>query len=581
MAQVPYKQQVQTNAVPGVRVTERAPIEAFGGGQALAATTNAAQGVLKASADVFHDERRKANETVGKGFDRDLKNWRNDRVYNPKTGAMNQKGQNAFGLVERSREDYDKYVSDLEKQATNSDQKEMLSYFKEKHWEDLSQTLQRHEMVESEKYQTEVYNTSLAAVQSDAIYNYQNPGKVKASIEDQKALIYSYAQDNGKDEEWAKLHNQAQASQLHVGVINRMLSTDQDLAAKKYYEEVLANQELTPDHARGLSNALEEGSLRGASQRFGDEVRTKGLSFPAAIAEARKEEDPKLRRAKIDQVTFDRNLDESARRDSLDKLYLKAVNIIDSSPGQPPSKVVPTSEWVKFPVEMRNALENRAQDPANNDKAWLEFLDMSPDQLQKLNRSEYESKFRGVFDKEHRNRADTMWNGARDSANKAQLDPKLTATMSFQDRIESTLKTAKVIPANKAKGKLSKDEATTYRMFETEAAKQLENFELNDLGGKRKATGQEAQKIIDDLTIKKVFIERWGPDREKPVGALSPEEKQTAYVPIDSIPLSDRQKLEAKIEASGRRATPSLVGRAFAAYQMGDRDLFNSIVLGK
>jgi hypothetical protein len=297
------------------------------------------------------------------------------------------------------------------------------------------------------------------------------------------------------------------------------------------------------------------------------------------MADVRKISDPKIRDATAERVRQEFSMREQAKHQNEDDLYLQATNLVDKNQGIAARDAVPPSTWLQLPLDKRRALEERAQDPVNNDKVWLDFLDKSPDQLAQMKRSDFESQYWVSLDKSHRSRAETMWNQAQDSQSKARLDPKLTSTLSFNERVEGSLRTSGIVSPTKQKSKFSKDEATTYAQFEQAAAKQVENFELNDLGGKRKATGEEVQKIIDDMTIKKVFVARpWARDPEKPAAILTDDEKATAYVPISKIPQGDKEKLQAARRARGLPVSNDVIERAYGAYRTSNRDLFEKIM---
>jgi hypothetical protein len=279
-------------------------------------------------------------------------------------------------------------------------------------------------------------------------------------------------------------------------------------------------------------------------------------------------------RARVQQAFADRdNAKQFDRKQTLDQAFEIAQKNGGSIDAVPPQMIARLGTMKVDLDRLLKADMNADPDP----KTYYRLQHMAkedPAAFKRENILEYRAQLGNKFQHFVDLHADIDKNGRAS-------DPKLSSTISFQDRVENTLRAQKIIPANKAKSKLSKEEATTAIRFETEAAKQIEEFELNDLGGKRKATGQETQKIIDDLTIKKVFIEKWGRDPEKPIGALTPEERQTAYVPAASIPQDARQKIVSKMQALGVRASDQQIGRAYAAYQMGDRALFNSIVSGK
>jgi hypothetical protein len=74
--------------------------------------------------------------------------------------------------------------------------------------------------------------------------------------------------------------------------------------------------------------------------------------------------------------------------------------------------------------------------------------------------------------------------------------------------------------------------------------------------GDKPVTPDEKQKIVDGVSLDKVFVDEWGRDPEKPLFQLTPDELKKAYVtvggkniPVASVPAADRAEI-----IRGRRA---------------------------
>ncbi len=553
--------------IPGARTPTDAPAAAFGTSQRPAA---AAQSMLDTVGKFVDEQTRQANQLQVLDADRQLSALETNIQYDPKGGIINRKGKDAFGLPDEVRGTWDKGVSEIEKGLKNDVQKAAFRGMTVQRWGDLDKNVQRHVSSEMRSYDDQVTTSYIENEQNAAALNYMNTERIAMSIERQKASLIDHAQRNGLPGEWVKQRVLETESKTHSEVVARMLANDQDVTAKAYYD---ANREgVTGTDATRLEKALEEGGLRGESQRRVDAIMGKGLTRTEALAEVQKIEDPKLRDATEDRVSRAFEQRRAAERQDQENLYDQAANLLDSGPrGAPARSVIPPADWAALSLEQKNALQKRAEDPVNSDKTWLDFLSLSPQEIGALSRAQFETKYWANFDKEHRGRAETLWNAA--TSGKGLKDPQLAATLTFNDRVENTLRTTGLIDPNEKKSKFSEGEATLYAKFETAAAREVQDYEVNTLGGKRKATGEEMQKIIEGLAIKRVFIDKpWARDPEKPAGLVAPDDRGRAYVPIDQIPAG--AMLSLKTEAQRLRVKPGSEAfeRAYGAILTGERD---------
>lgn len=84
--------------------------------------------------------------------------------------------------------------------------------------------------------------------------------------------------------------------------------------------------------------------------------------------------------------------------------------------------------------------------------------------------------------------------------------------------------------------------------------------------GGKPLTADEKQKIVDTVAMDRVYLDEWGPDPEKPVSLLKPDELEAAYVKVggrnvrvSTVPASDRMQIIAALRAAGRPATEQAI----------------------
>lgn len=539
-------------------------------------------GVTKVAATIHDDNLQKGNQIAVMDADAQLSRFETDLLYDPKTGLLNKRGKDAFGIPEQADDAWQKRVSEIQKNLGNPDQQLAFEKMASQRGVDLHAAVQRHVAGEMKSYDDETTKSYVAGEQDAALVNYQDPKRVQLSIDRQKDALRLFAQRNGMPQEWLDAQLQDVSSKTHTRILDRMLANGNDQQATEYYAKV--KDQIFGADTVSVEKALDEGSTRGESQKQADKIVAGTTSRADALKQADLIKDPKVRdltRARVNQ-----HFDEvrAIQRETQDQLYLTATNILDARPGQPARSIIPPSIWSKLELNQREALERRSEggNGPNDNHRWLAFLDMRPTDLGKMSQAQFESEYWGHFDGPHRERAAAQWAAARDAVQNGKYNqPKLAATITFKDRLSNTLHTSGLID-DKPLLKLPKDQRQMYLQLETEAAHQIEEYEMTQLGGKRHATGDEMQQILDNIVKKRVFIDKnWiQSDPEKIASLVTQDEKGKAYVPYDKVPSDSRAAIENILKSRGRRITKDVIERAYAARVLDDFGLFDSIIGG-
>lgn len=566
---------VDRAALPGFRVSTGAPSEAFQ--PAPPVDMRAAQQVL---GDYIADNKKKADTLAVTDAESQLADAETTLLYDPKTGLLNRHGKDAFNVGQEFDESWQQHVSDISNSLGNDDQKAAFSIASKQRHSDVNRVIQHHVSNEIANYDNQTTESAVSNERNTAIASYNDPERIDLAIQRQAKWLAERGRRLGlPDEQVAEQINQA-VSQTHVGIISRMLANEEDLNAKAYYDK--HKIEISGADTVNVEKSLEEGSARGESQRQADQIVRKYPDRASALEQVDKIKDPKVRDMTEERVNSFFSRKRQALIEMREDLYMQSTNIIDGHPGTPARTVVPPHIWSKLTLEQRNALENRAQggDMPNNDKVWLEFLDLRPSLLGKMSQAEFETKYWSHLDSQHRERAAAQWSVARDAIEKGHTrNAQLSSTLDFNKRVALTLRNSGFISATKPIGKLSKEQAGLYTKFEQEAAARIEDFELTQLQGKRKSTGAEKQKIMDELLINKVFLDKnFRADPEVPLFYVQEEQQNQAYVPLDKIPQTDVDYIKGLIRRSGTPLTNRKIERAFAASKFNNRPLFDSII---
>ena len=470
----------QSTRTPMPQVNPNAPLEAFGGGQSLLGTTQAAQNLVKGGQELVLEQKKQADDAASMKIYDQLLQHKNDLLYNPKTGAMNRKGEQAFGAAEEYQGAFDKYATALEQSLSNDEQRVMFQRMKSRVGGDLNDTLQRHTYSEAEKYKIEVANNTMKSVTDDAVLNWFQPGKVDESLEMVRGIAREQAKAQGLSELAPQKEREA-ASKIYSGVIDRMMATGDDLQAKKYFEKI--KEEMTGADAVAVEKSLKVASTRGEAQRVTDQIiTTAGTNLGSALEEARKLPYGEVRdqvNQRIKEHFADKRMaEEEADRQNFDA----ASDIIENSGGR---GTIPPQMLAGMPSAKREALEKRAAqlragiDPEPNSQAYYDLMRIAasnPQKFRSLNLREYIGK---ITQSEMTQMIKDQT--SRDGAGSKELDGYRTNSQI----VDTTIK---------AMGISKNEEAVKQFTDEVDRRTRLEAKEKG-----RALNNEEVQRIVDNL----------------------------------------------------------------------------------
>lgn len=523
--------------------------------------------------NLIKDEQEKADQLASMENDKRLA----ELETSTQVEMQQLRGKDSAAAPDVVQTKWDKGLEEIRKGASNQRQRLFLEKSANARWQSLNKNVQFHVAGQMQEFDDNETKGYVATAKNAAVLNAHDDARVGLEIGRQRAAVTDWAKRKGipVDSEQFKSKLTEVTSNTHRDVIGARLAADQDIKAKEYFERVKG--ELTGDDIEVVSKQLEEGSARGESQRIADDIMGKFKTWPerqAAVKEMTKT-NPKVRDLVKNRIDDEMSTEQAVKSAQRNDLYLQATNDIDKNPGKSARQVVKANVWAQLSLDQRNALENRGGDPENDDKTWLDFLDMPASKVAALSRADFETKYWARFDKSHRQRAEAQWEASRAGAD----SPKLMATLSFKDRVDNVLRTTGVIDADKKKSDFSEDEAKTYAQFETLAAREVEVFQRTQLGGKREATGEEVQKIIEPLAVKRLFIKKdFARDPEKMTMLMTDEERGQAYMPLNKIPKPAVAEIENLLRSKGKKVSPSRVERLYGARVMEDRKLFEKIL---
>ena len=563
MPQVPMRnaQTLQAQAMPTPRVSVNAPIEAFGGGQDSEQLLNTANSIIAQRQKFMDDQRQKADDIATTEAYSRLLQSKNNFLYHPEMGVYKKTGKAAAGIINEDMPKFQKSIIEIES-TLNGDQKYLFKPMAIKVTSDVDEAVQKHIFSESVKYDNSVSKTSLQEIGNDILNNYQNPAKIEEGLKMQDTVIMSNATRNGKPMNEAVLESKQVRSKTLSDVIERMLINGNYDAAKAYYSKVKENGMILAEDAIPIEKSLETESITYESDRIATSLVGSSNTQYEAIQKARQISDQRLKDAVISDVKSRYSEINAIKKQDADNMYLKANEYMQNNPGANPMKVIPAPIMSKLSYDQQKSFY-AINNPGKSNKAWASFMELSQDEIAGLSLSDFNTKYWSGMSKQNRDQATGIWNAAKE-----QKGPELTKTMSFHDMNKNALINAGIIPVKD----LSEPEAERLNTFEQASAKALEEFEIRKGG---KATQQETQKIVDDLTTKKVFIEKgFSKDKESLIALINQDKKDKAYIPIKLIPADDIKSIKEDAKKLGVSIDNKKIEKAYGAYLLGDSDLY-------
>lgn len=509
----------------------------FGGGavveRGFQAATQVAQGVNK----FVQEEKSKADDLAVTKAYADAVKAKNDLMYNPNNGAVTRKGQDAFGVMDEYVPEYDKRLNAIENNLHNSDQKMAFEKIKIRQKLDLDGDLQRHLLREHQAFDQETTMNALDVAKEDAIYNYQTPGKVGEAIDIQKAMLITHAQRSGKGAEWLEMNLKKVESDTHRAVIERMLANGEDQKASVYYNTVKGS--FTGKDATTLERVLEEGSLRGNSQRITDSIMARDLNMTQAFEEARKIQDPKLRDSVFDRIRSDFALEKAAESQEIEELNRKAYNIVDKTGDY---TRIPERDWVRFTGPQRAAIKSYARQklsgvsPKTDMEIYYGIKDMAADpQTREKFLTMDLMKFRDkLSDADFKSFVKEQTDAKQGKV--STLDGWRTDTQIIKDSLSPIIDTK--TPAGKEKF--------------VQAARMIEDQQIamqQKLG--RKLNNKEMQELVDNVKIQGITERGMFSFFDKKKSLFELKRGETFEVPIDEVPDVERNKIEDALRKNG------------------------------
>jgi hypothetical protein len=169
-----------------------------------------------------------------------------------------------------------------------------------------------------------------------------------------------------------------------------------------------------------------------------------------------------------------------------------------ANPGVPVERTLSTESLSNATLADMRAYEAAANPPVDpNTKAWSDFNTLGRE-IASLSRAKYWEDYRNKMNNYQRHKADEIYELARQALANPGQATEFSATLSFNQRADETMRQAKIIP-NVTEGQLTPDQKDLHGAFLMEADRQIHLLD-SQLG--RKSTPVEQQGIMAKLAMK-------------------------------------------------------------------------------
>ena len=550
MPKVPvYERQIQSTGLPAVRASTDAPIEAFGGGKSVSRAFEAGESLLGTAAKIHQEEKQKADNLATIEAQTKTVQEMNRLLWDTKEGAYAKRGKDALGVIDDYGTKFKEFTAKTESSLITVDQKQLYSKIRQNLESKFDEDLQKHtfkEHTELEKNQT---IASISVNRQDAVMNYTDIGRVNNSIGIQQALVDNYGRSNGLSQVEIDLEKTKVASGTHADVIARMITNQQDIAAKSYFDKV--QKTMTPEDVKRIEGAVAEGSLQGQAQRSADKIFIESGGDLEKAMEATKSLSGKSREYTEREVKERFQVKNTSEKMFEEKLFDSAANYAEENKKRPDANT-----WSRLKLNQRNAIDARIEqlrhgiEVTKNGEDFYNLMLMA-------STPETKSKFLGLHlteftGKVHPEELRSLIN--EQTALKKGDSSDTLDTFSTKNEIVNRSMNAVGIDPTPKDGSNDAKAVKKYRDLIDENVRVYQ-----DQTGK-KATSEVVQKIADTLLLEAEekgggFMGWFGKKKR----AFELESGKTITIQFEDIPADERRNIIRALEANKQPATNNAV----------------------
>lgn len=546
-------QQIAIAPIPGVRKTAAetglSQGASLAGAQAQSAETLAqiGEGFARRGAGLYGailaEERDKADDAAILEAENKLARVEQTLLYGEQ-GALSRKGKDSFELPELVDADFEKQASEIAKTMRTPKQQAAFNRIRANRGLNISATIHRHVHGERQAWEASELKDGVLNGVNAAVANALDPRRVGEELTAVVARIEKHGPRAGMSPEAVKAAVAGAKTDIHTGVIERLLANGNDRAAKVYFEETKG--QIAGTAIERVEKALEVGTLRGEAQREADKILLAGGTFAEQRARAKAIEDPKLRDEVLGRIEHEGQVREREERDRKETAAVDGYNIIDRTGT---TTAIPPAMWAAYDGSTRSAMLSYAKqkaagaDPETNSAVYYGYLQMATNQSADFAKTNLLENRHQLSDSDFKQLAGlqlSIRQGNKEAAAKVIDDYRTEA-----DVIDNSLKLAGVDPRDTINGK--PNPKTPAIVYLRQRVGELSGALARETG--KKPSNADIQAIVDQVLSEPVDSSEgfWSFFHGQATA-----KRPIVEVKIGNVPSADRKRIEKILRDNGR-----------------------------
>ncbi|MDD4913286.1 MAG: hypothetical protein PHP57_13415 [Sideroxydans sp.] len=357
----------------------------------------------------------------------------------------------------------------------------------------------------------------------------------------------------------------------HVNIVNNMVSLGRTDMARQYMDANAKEIERgAPQAMDNLNKLLQTSDVKDQSLRLSyglqgglkEQIRSVDEMFKAGKISA------EVRDATVQRAEHNWQTQKANQAEGEKSLLGAAQDFLMKNPDKTVSDLPPNLyNGLKDTGHLATIVSFAKSGRYDNDPmTWAHINSLTVPELAAYNPTSFYTEFRGKLDDAHMDKALAMIAVAQGGGSANHLE-----ITTVSDRVKSAARSVGILPY---KGTPNENEARQFSTFETAVDQRVQAFEQSQLGGKRKASPDELQKIIDGVLLDKVNVHSsmWFDKTNKLTPLLTEEEQGKAYVNVggqqiylSSIPTDAQMKYTQKLQQRGIPVTQERIAQLWAA----------------
>ncbi len=229
----------------------------------------------KLGEQVVNEYQVREDEAAVNEFRKKLNDWENTNVFDPVTGAVSKRGENAFGLPQQIPQDLDKFLETEGSGTFSPRAQQAIAGIAQSRRDQLSDWANRHAGQQRELYFNEQFEANNATSIRRAASLADDQGMVEAELRQLRERTVGFYRTRGAAPETVVANMQAEEQKFHGGVMADLLSRDDYVKGSNYFN-LYADRLSTEAMVRSREQLRSMGDKRDILSGVDEIVKTAG-----------------------------------------------------------------------------------------------------------------------------------------------------------------------------------------------------------------------------------------------------------------------------------------------------------------